>query len=187
MGDYVIAEWPEDDSHAVIRDLFPRKSCFIRKAAGSGKQEQVVAANIDTVLICMALNRNFNISRLERYLAVTYESGATPVVILTKADLCDDAESKVAEAQRVAPDVDVFAVSSLRGDYERVLKYIAPGKTVAFLGSSIPERLPAYTDIDRGGWHLYRRCGGAACQGDPPHSGGRVKAKRAAVPGRKTV
>lgn len=136
VGDYVIAEWPEDDSNAVIRSLFPRKSCFIRKAAGSGKQEQVVAANIDTVFICMSLNNNFNIRRLERYLSVTYDSGAAPVVILTKADLCDDAKSKAAEVQNVAPGVDILTISSLRGDYEAVLKYILPGKTVAFLGSS---------------------------------------------------
>ena len=136
VGDYVIAEWPEDDSNAVIRSLFPRKSCFIRKAAGSGKQEQVVAANIDTVFICMSLNNNFNIRRLERYLSLTYDSGATPVVILTKADLCGDVAGKIAEAQSAAPGVDVLAVSSLVGEYNAVLKYILPGKTVAFLGSS---------------------------------------------------
>ena len=136
VGDYVIAEWPEDDRNAVIRSLFPRKSCFIRKAAGSGKQEQVVAANIDTVFICMSLNNNFNIRRLERYLSLTYDSGATPVVILTKADLCGDVAGKIAEAQSAAPGVDVLAVSSLVGEYNAVLKYILPGKTVAFLGSS---------------------------------------------------
>ena len=136
VGDYVIAEWPEDDSNAVIRSLFPRKSCFIRKAAGSGKQEQVVAANIDTVFICMSLNNNFNIRRLERYLSLTYDSGATPVVILTKADLCGDVAGKIAEAQSAAPGVDVLAVSSLVGEYNAVLKYILHGKTVAFLGSS---------------------------------------------------
>ena len=93
VGDYVIAEWPADDSNAVITGLFPRKSCFIRKASGTGKQEQVVAANIDTAFLCMSLNNNFNIRRLERYLSVTYDSGATPVVVLTKSDLCSDVES----------------------------------------------------------------------------------------------
>ena len=61
VGDYVLAEWPEDSSSAVITALYPRKSCFIRKAAGSGKQEQVVAANIDTVFICMSLNQNYKL------------------------------------------------------------------------------------------------------------------------------
>ena len=136
VGDYVIAEWPNDDSNAVITGLFPRKSCFIRKAAGTGKQEQTVAANIDTVFICMSLNNNYNIRRLERYLAVTYDSGAAPVVVLTKSDLCSDVESKIAQAQNAASDVDVLAISSLDEDYGAVMKYILPGETVAFIGSS---------------------------------------------------
>ena len=136
VGDYVIAMWSEDDSNAVITGLFPRKSCFIRKAAGARKQEQVVAANIDTAFICMSLNNNFNIRRLERYLSVAYESGAAPVVVLTKSDLCSDVESKILEAQNVAPGVDVLAISSLDEDYEAVVNYILPGKTVAFIGSS---------------------------------------------------
>ena len=136
VGDYVIAEWSVGDGNAVITGLYPRKSCFIRKAAGTGKQEQVVAANIDTAFICMSLNNNFNIRRLERYLSVTYDSGAAPVIVLTKSDLCSDADSKIAEVQNAAAGVDVFAISSLDGDYEAVMKYILPGKTVAFIGSS---------------------------------------------------
>lgn len=136
VGDYVTVLWPEDDSQVVITGLFPRKSCFIRKAAGSEKQEQIVAANIDTVFVCMSLNHNFNIRRLERYLAVSYESGAIPVVILTKSDLCADIERKKSEVQRAAPGVEVLAISSLDGNYEAVLPYLLPGKTVAFIGSS---------------------------------------------------
>ena len=136
VGDYVTCEWPEDDSSAVITGLFPRKSCFIRRAAGTGKQEQVVSANIDTVLICMSLNSNFNIRRLERYLSAAYDSGATPVVVLTKSDLCSDVESKILEAQKAAPGADVLAISSLGEDYEAVMQYILPGKTVTFIGSS---------------------------------------------------
>lgn len=136
VGDYVIAEWPDDDSNAVITGLFPRKSCFIRKAAGTVKQEQVVAANIDTVFICMSLNNNFNIRRLERYLSITYDSGAAPVVVLTKADLCSDTENKICEVRNAAPGVDILAISSLDGNYGSVMKYILPGKTVAFIGSS---------------------------------------------------
>ena len=136
VGDYVTAEWPENDSNAVITGLFPRKSCFIRKAAGTGNREQVVAANIDTAFICMSLNNNFNIRRLERYLSVTYDSGAAPIVILTKSDLCSDVESKIFEVQNAAPGVEVLAISSFDGDYDAVMKYILPGKTVAFIGSS---------------------------------------------------
>ena len=136
VGDYVLAEWPDGDDPAIIRSLFPRKSCFLRKAAGSAKQEQVVAANIDTVFLCMSLNQNFNLRRLERYLASTYESGAMPVVVLTKKDLCPDAGSKLLAVQGAAPGVDILAVSSLEGDIDAVMPYLLPGKTVAFLGSS---------------------------------------------------
>lgn len=94
VGDYVLAEWQEAGFPAIIRSLFPRKSCFLRKLPGSAKQEQVVAANIDTVFLCMSLNQNFNLRRLERYLSIAYDSGAEPVVVLTKADLCQDPEDK---------------------------------------------------------------------------------------------
>lgn len=136
VGDYVIAEWPEGDGNAVITGLFPRRSCFIRKAAGTGNREQVVAANIDTVFICMSLNKNFNIRRLERYLSIAYDSGATPVAVLTKADLCSAVGERIAEAQNAAPGVDVLAVSSLDEDTGAVMRYILPGRTVAFIGSS---------------------------------------------------
>lgn len=136
VGDYVIAQWPDDKSNAVIQSLFPRKSCFIRKAAGPGKQEQVVAANLDTVFICMSLNNNYNLRRLERYLAITYDSGAEPVIVLTKKDLCEDVSGKVSEVQNIAPGVEVLVVSSANDEYEEVLSYILPGKTIAFLGSS---------------------------------------------------
>lgn len=136
VGDYVVAKWPEDDSSAVIQSLFSRKSCFIRKAAGPAKQEQIVAANFDTVFLCMSLNNNYNLRRLERYLAVTYDSGATPVVVLTKSDLCEEIEEKKAEISAIAFGVDVIAVSSKNDDYDAILAYVTPGKTVAFLGSS---------------------------------------------------
>ena len=136
VGDYVLAEWQEAGSPAIIRSLFPRKSCFLRKAAGSAKQEQVVAANIDTVFLCMSLNQNFNLRRLERYLSIAYDSGAEPVVVLTKADLCPDPEDKLAQVRTATPGAEILTVSSLTGDTDAVLPYILPGRTVAFLGSS---------------------------------------------------
>ena len=140
VGDYVIAEWHEGDGNAVITGLFPRRSCFIRKAAGTGNREQVVAANIDTVFICMSLNKNFNIRRLERYLSIAYDSGATPVAVLTKADLCSAVGERIAEAQNAAPGVDVLAVSALDEDtravMRHVMRYVLPCRTVAFIGSS---------------------------------------------------
>lgn len=136
VGDYVLTQWPEDGGPAIIRSLFPRKSCLVRRAAGPGRQEQVVAANIDIVFICMSLNQNFNLRRLERYLSAAYDGGATPVVILTKADLCRDVAGRTAEAQRAAPGVDILAVSTLDGGCDTVMRYLLPGRTVAFLGSS---------------------------------------------------
>lgn len=135
VGDYAIALWSDDDSNSVITALYPRRSCFIRKASGSN-QEQVVAANIDTVFICMSLNNNYNLRRLERYISITYDCGATPVVVLTKADLCDDVDEKIYEVKACAIGVDVIAISSINDEFDEVYKYITSGKTIAFIGSS---------------------------------------------------
>lgn len=136
VGDFVVATWPEDGSNSIIESLFPRKSAFIRKDPGDDIHGQIIAANIDTVFVCMSLNNNYNLRRLERYIAVAWDSGAAPVVVLTKADLCSDIDAKIAEIQSVAAGVDVVAVSSLNDDFEAVKAYLLPGKTVAFLGSS---------------------------------------------------
>ena len=136
VGDYVVASCPTDGSRSIISNLFPRKSVFIRKAAGTNSQEQVVAANIDTVFLCMSLNNDFNIRRLERYVALSWDSGATPVVVLTKTDLCEDIEAKISEVQSIASGVDVITVSSKNNDFDAVNPYLVSGKTVAFLGSS---------------------------------------------------
>jgi ribosome biogenesis GTPase len=104
---------------------------------GGGAVEQVVAANVDTVLLVLALNRDFNVRRLERYVAAGWESGAQPVVVLTKADVCDDLAAREAEAAAVAPGVPVHVVSSWEGTGLDVLgAYLGPGRTVALLGSS---------------------------------------------------
>ena len=99
--------------------------------------EQVVAANIDTVFLCMALNRDFNIRRLERYLSIAWDSGAVPVIILTKVDLCDDLEAKRFEIEKVAVGVPVMETSGLTGDgLQQIKPYLQETKTVAFIGSS---------------------------------------------------
>ena len=136
VGDYVLASWPDDGSNSIITGLFPRKSVFIRKAAGTANEEQVVAANIDTIFICMSLNNDFNLRRLERYLVMSWECGATPVVVLTKADLCDDIEGKIYEVSQIAAGADIITVSSQNDDIDAVNKYLVPEKTLAFLGSS---------------------------------------------------
>ena len=136
VGDYVVATWPEDGSNSIIESLFPRKSAFIRKAAGIESREQIVAANIDTVFVCMSLNNDFNLRRMERYIATAWDSGATPVVVLTKADLCTELSERISEIEHIAVGVDIVTVSSLNGDFDGVKAYLKPGKTVAFLGSS---------------------------------------------------
>lgn len=136
VGDYVIATWPEDGSHSIISYLFPRKSSFVRKAAGTSGEEQVVAANIDTVFICMSLNQDFNLRRLERYLSVSWDRGAIPAVVLTKADLCDDLEERLADISEVAQGVDIITTSSLNADVDGVRDYLVKGRTYAFIGSS---------------------------------------------------
>ena len=109
----------------------------MRKAAGTSKSEQVVAANIDTVFLCMSLNNDFNLRRLERYLAVAWESGADPVVVLTKADLCADLPQKQREVGAIAMGVDILTTSAMESDgYRQIMPYITQGRTVAFVGSS---------------------------------------------------
>lgn len=137
VGDFVMAEWNENGGPAVIHHVLDRKSCFVRKAAGTGRQEQVVAANIDTLFLCMALNNDFNVRRMERYLSIAWDSGATPVIVLTKSDLCDDTESRFSEIQEIAFGVETLVTTAMEtAGYESVRAFIAPGKTVAFIGSS---------------------------------------------------
>ena len=92
---------------------------------------------MDTVFICMALNNDFNLRRLERYLSIAWDSGATPVVVLTKSDLCEDLESKLKEVSAVALGVDVVTTTGLSEDGYRVIKeYMTLGQTFVFIGSS---------------------------------------------------
>ena len=138
VGDFVIMDrTDESKGSAVIHHVLTRKSAFIRKAAGTKKDAQVVAANIDTVFICMSLNNDFNMRRLERYLSIAWDSGATPVVVLTKSDLCDNPEGRLKDVEGVAAGVDVLVTTSVSDDgYSSVRKYIRKGQTVAFIGSS---------------------------------------------------
>lgn len=135
VGDYVMVDTNNGDT-AIIHRVLHRRSLFLRRAAGTANTEQAVAANIDTVFICMALNNDFNLRRLERYLSAAWESGSIPVVLLTKSDLCDDLDLKLAQVQGSAIGVDILTTSALRNELDSLLSYMAPGKAVAFLGSS---------------------------------------------------
>ncbi len=137
VGDWVMVEPLQGESRAVIHQLLPRKSAVTRREAGSVPDEQIIAANMDTVFIINALNKDFNVRRIERYLIAVWESGAAPVVLLTKADLCESPGDHVAQVEAVAPGVPVHAVSSLMDQgKEQLQAYLVQGKTVAITGTS---------------------------------------------------
>ena len=136
VGDWVAVE-PVDTGEARIHAVLPRFSRFSRRAAGDATEEQIVAANIDTVFLIGGLDGDFNPRRIERYLVVAWESGATPVVVLNKADLVPDPARHVAEVEAVAPGVSVHAVSARVPESLEVLRrYLGIGRTAALLGSS---------------------------------------------------
>lgn len=136
VGDFVMVSLEPGDERARIQEVLHRKSAFTRTAVGVTGQTQVVASNIDIVFLCMALDGNYNLSRVERYLSIAWDSGATPVILLTKADLCGDLPHAVAEVERVSAFADVHAVSMLEGVDEVFAKYLREGVTAAFIGSS---------------------------------------------------
>ncbi|WP_168121719.1 ribosome small subunit-dependent GTPase A [Paenibacillus sp. HB172176] len=138
VGDFVLLSEPDNRiDHATIHHVLRRKSVFTRKAAGTANDVQVIAANIDTVFICMALNNDFNLRRLERYLSIAWDSGATPVIVLTKSDLCEAIQARLDEVSSVAIGVDVVVTSGLSEDGYLVVKaYMVPGKTFVLIGSS---------------------------------------------------
>jgi ribosome biogenesis GTPase len=110
VGDWVALEAAARGASR-IRAVLPRSSRFSRRAAGNPTEEQIVAANIDIVFLVAGLDRDFNVRRIERYLVVAWESGAAPVIVLTKTDLVDDPERFVAEVRSLASHVPVLAVS----------------------------------------------------------------------------
>jgi ribosome biogenesis GTPase len=137
VGDWVAINAPNDEKRAQIHAVLPRRSKFSRRAAGTETQEQIVAANIDTIFLVQGLDDDFNARRLERYLIAAYDSNASPVVILNKADLCESVEQKIRETEAVALGTTVLAISSTEGvGLEQLDQYIGPGLTIAFLGSS---------------------------------------------------
>ena len=137
VGDWVAVEPPADGGDARIRAVLPRFSRFSRRAAGDRTEEQIVAANIDVVFLVTGLDGDFNPRRIERYLVVAWESGATPVIVLNKADLIDDLTPLIEEVRALAPGVDVHAVSCRApGSVDVLRPYVGFGQTGALLGSS---------------------------------------------------
>jgi ribosome biogenesis GTPase len=138
VGDWVALRLPEAGAGAaIVQAVLPRRTAFVRRAAGARTVAQVLAANVDTVFLVMGLDGDFNPRRLERALVLAWESGASPVVLLNKADLADDLAARQAEIERVAVGVPVLALSAKRGvGLEALAPWLASGRTVALLGSS---------------------------------------------------
>lgn len=137
VGDWVVLEQMPGEEKGIIQEVLPRISQFSRKMAGMTTDIQLIAVNVDYVFLVMSLNHDFNVRRLERYLLAAWDSGATPVVVLTKKDTCDDLAYYINEVESVAFGVDIFAVSSVNGEgIDELSLLLSAGKTGALLGSS---------------------------------------------------
>lgn len=137
VGDWVVIRRRRDEVQAAIVAVLPRRSWFSRKMAGAVTDEQVVAANVDVVFIVMALDVDFSLRRLERYLLLARESGAAPVILLTKPDMATNIESQATEVRLVGGELPVHVVNPKRNEgLSQVAAYLTPGRTGALLGSS---------------------------------------------------
>ncbi len=137
VGDWVALRRPPGQAEGTIEAILPRRSCFSRKVAGETTEEQVVAANVDTVFIVMGLDGDYNPRRLERYLLLAQDSGAAAVVLLNKADIAADLDAALLEIGAIAGARPVHAISARTGQgLDEVLHHLAPGRTGALLGSS---------------------------------------------------
>ncbi len=137
VGDWVAAELRDNGRAALILEVLPRRSQFVRKTAGKRIAEQVIAANVDTALLVCALDGDFNPRRMERYLAQCWDSGAKPLIVLNKADICEICEELAQEMERVSMAAPVIAVSARSGQgFDELEAYLVPGQTLVLLGSS---------------------------------------------------
>jgi ribosome biogenesis GTPase len=136
VGDWVALE-ATGGNRAIIHHVLPRHTKISRKAAGREVEEQVIAANIDTVFIVSAFTQEFNLRRIERYLALVWDSGAQPVIVLNKADLASDIAATSADLALIAPGVPIHIMSAAENSgLDALQRYFIPGQTVAFIGSS---------------------------------------------------
>jgi ribosome biogenesis GTPase len=134
VGDWVVVELRADRCR--IHAVLPRRTRVVRKAAGTNVRAQCLAANVDTVFVICGLDGDFNLRRIERYLALVWESGAAPVVVLNKADICADVAAAIMQGEEVAVGVPVHAISARGGELDALEPYLRPGQTIALLGSS---------------------------------------------------
>jgi len=137
VGDWVAVRKRPDEDRGAIQAILPRRSKFSRRGAGNVTGEQVVAANVDVVFLVMGLDHDFSVRRLERYMLLARESGAAPVVLLTKPDMCDDVPARVADVVSTARDLPVHVLNPRSSEgVDRVGAYLTPRVTGALLGSS---------------------------------------------------
>ena len=138
VGDWVAVQLSANGRRAQIHAVLPRRTCFSRQAAGMAQVEQIVAANIDTVFLVSGLDANYNEKRIQRFFVAARDSGAEPVIVLNKCDLCDDPEAVRAEIQLLVPGVPVAITSTYTRKGLKALgeTYARPGRTLAFVGSS---------------------------------------------------
>jgi ribosome biogenesis GTPase len=138
VGDWVAVQVSADGHRAQIHALVPRRSRFSRQAAGERQVEQIVAANIDTVFLVSGLDSNYNAKRIQRFFVAARDSGAQPVIILNKSDLCDDPDIVRKEIELLVPGIPVVITSTFtrKGLKSLAETYALPGRTLAFVGSS---------------------------------------------------
>lgn len=138
VGDWVTLEAPPaPDRTSIIDGVLARRTALVRGAAGRRSRAQTVAANVDLVFIVNGLDDDYNLHRIERYLARVWAGGAEPVIVLNKADLCDEVGARVRETERACPGVPVLVVSALRADgLDTLRERLVEGLTAAFVGSS---------------------------------------------------
>lgn len=137
VGDWVLASERVSEHRATIQRMLNRRNKFSRKTPGTKTEEQIIAANVDTILLVSSLNREFNVRRIERYLTLVWESGARPIIVLNKADACEDIGSLRSDAESAGLSVAILVTSAVRGDGITDLKrIISAGGTTALLGSS---------------------------------------------------
>jgi len=136
VGDWVLVE-PEVDGPATVVEILPRRTQFARRRAGTESGEQVIAANVDVAFIVSSLNQDLSPRRIERYLVGARDSGAIPVVVLTKSDLCADIDAMVEPVRDIASGAPIEVVSSVSGDgLDGLRKWLTPARTVVLIGSS---------------------------------------------------
>ncbi|MFH1368798.1 MAG: ribosome small subunit-dependent GTPase A [Elusimicrobiota bacterium] len=137
VGDWVVAKMRPEGNAVIIEAILPRMNKFARKVAGSVTDEQVMVANIDTIFLVNGLDGDYNLRRIERYLALARENNSSPVVVLNKTDMCPSVQEKAEEVAAVARGVPILTLNALNGEgIENIRKYITNSTTVAFLGSS---------------------------------------------------